>query len=192
MFELANKTENLALIMGNHDYWFAFGIPSPRPKLMSEEELEHQKWNHEKIGKEYRKIAQKWKFVEKLKIDNKKEISFLHYGYDEKKNWFKEYVKDPNVKSLDKLFEGIKSEIIFYGHNHEPSDIIGNCIYVNLGSTGCNNKPEVRVGILNIKEENIELVKIFESYDDDGLMEDFEHRKVPAREFIVRHFITRK
>jgi hypothetical protein len=64
VFELANKTENLALIMGNHDYWFAFGIPSPRPKLMSEEELEHQKWNHEKIGKEYRKIAQKWKFVE--------------------------------------------------------------------------------------------------------------------------------
>lgn len=192
VFELAHSIEELELIMGNHDYWFAFGIPVPQPKLMSDEEVEHQKWNHLQIGEENRIIAQSWKFVIELKLVNDRSITFMHYGYDAKTNWFRGFVKTPNSENLDHLFRGVNSDIIFYGHNHDTSDIQGNSRYVNLGSAGCYDRPEARLGILEVTEDDLILEKLSITYDDDGLMEDFELRKVPAREFITKAFLTRK
>ncbi len=191
VFELANSIKELELIMGNHDYWFAFGIPIPQPKYMSDEEVEHQKWNHKQIGEEKRIIVQSWKFVVELELEHKRKITFMHYGYDEKTNWFRDYVKVPNREKLDVLFKGVDSEIIFYGHNHEASDIRGKSRYVNLGSSGCYNKSEVRLGVLEVKENSLILKKLSVEYNDNGLMEDFEIRKVPARDFITNTFITR-
>lgn len=191
VFELAISTKELELIMGNHDYWFAFGIPNPLPQFMSDEEAAHQKWTHHQIGEEKRVIAQSWKFIVKLDIGNGRNITFMHYGYNEKSNWFKNFVKVPNRENLDLLFEGIDSDIIFYGHHHHDSDIQGNSRYVNLGSSGCYHRSEARLGILEVKESSLELTKLSIEYDDDGLMDDFEIRKVPAREFITKTFLTR-
>jgi putative phosphoesterase len=188
VMQSAINIKNLTLIMGNHDYWYAYGIPKPRPKYMNAEEYDHQLWTHKQIGKDYKSIAQKWNFVEKFK---KNKICFLHYGYDAKKNWFKEYIKNPNSENLEKLFAEIEADIIFYGHNHTASDISGQSRYVNLGSAGCFNKPEVRLGILEVSEYGFTLQKRSIPYQDNGLMEAFEKRKVPAREFITSVFITR-
>ncbi len=190
VFDLAISIEELEFIMGNHDYWFAFGLPAPKPAWMSDEEVKHQKWTHQQIGEEKRDIAKTWKFVDQLKLNNRS-ISFLHYGYDEEKNWFKNFLKTPDSKSLDNLFEGIEADMIFYGHQHLASDFVGNSRYVNLGSAGCYHKSEVRLGILEINGDQIELKKLSIHYEDDNLMEEFEIRKVPARNFITQNFITR-
>lgn len=192
VFDLAMATEELEFIMGNHDYWFAFGIPSPRPPLMSVEEEEHQRWNHQQIGEEKRDLAKSWKFVRQLDFGQGRRVTFLHYGYDEKLNWFKDYIKTPNSKNLDQLFSEFQSDLIFYGHHHEASDFTGNSRYVNLGSAGCFHRSEVRLGILEIFEDRMELNKFSIHYEDNGLMEAFEQRKVPARDFITKNFITRK
>jgi len=134
--------------------------------------------------------VQKWKFVESLYLENQR-ISFLHYGYDEKSNWLKAYVKTPNSENLDHLFNNIETDLLFYGHNHEASDFVGKARYINLGSAGCYHKAEVRIGILEVSENNYSLKKLSIPYEDDGLMEEFEIRKVPARAFIKNTFITR-
>jgi len=191
VFEAAIGVEEMEFIMGNHDYWFAFGLPQPQPKWMSDEELEHQKWNHLQIGEKHRPIAQAWKFIVELPLSNNRKISFLHYGYDEKTNWFKQHIQYPTTEDLNKLFEGITSDFIFYGHNHLASDFSGHARFVNLGSAGCYHKPEVRLGILEVTDDQLTLEKLSVAYDDNGLMEDFERRKVPARAFITSNFITR-
>lgn len=191
VMELATSMEDIEFIMGNHDYWYAFGLPDSNEYGMSDEEVEHQEWTHHQVGVEYRSLAQDWKFVKDVELHNGMSITFQHYGYNEKKNWFKSYIKYPDADSLDQLFDGINSEVIFYGHHHESSDITGNCRYVNLGSAGCHNIPEVRVGILEISDDGIELEKLSVHYDDNGLMEEFENRNVPARDFIKKSFITR-
>lgn len=191
VFELVNSLDNIVLIMGNHDYWFAYGIPFPRPKLMSKEELAHQEWTHLQIGPDKRPIVKKWNFVEELKINERNKITFAHYGYDSSKNWFKNFIPKPTTADLDEMFNEFDSDIIFYGHNHDESDIQGSSRYINLGSTGCYSKAEVRLGILDIINNKVELAKITAPYDDSGLMEDFELRKVPARNFIKQNFITR-
>lgn len=191
VFELALATKELEFIMGNHDYWFAFGIPNPQPKYMSDEEVAHQKWTHNQIGEKFRATVQSWKYKIDLDLGHSQKASFIHYGYDEKLNWFKTFVKKPDPENLKGLFEGLESDIIFYGHNHTASDIQGSSRYVNLGSTGCYNKPEARLGILSVNEKGTELEKLSIEYDDRSLMEDFEKRQVPARDFIKKTFITR-
>jgi predicted phosphodiesterase len=192
VFELAISIKSITFIMGNHDYWFAFGIPDPKPPYMSDEELEHQQWNHSQIGNAYRMVVQKWKFVEELVIDESHKISFTHYGYDAEKNWFKSFVKNPNQENMDVLFQELDSKMIFYGHNHDPSDLTSKARYVNLGSAGCHDKPEVRLGILEISNNQWSLKRLSMPYNDNGLMEEFEIKKVPARDFITRTFITRE
>jgi predicted phosphodiesterase len=155
----------MEFIMGNHDYWYPYGIP----KLMQGEEEAHQKWTHEQIGELYKSDVQKWPFIKEFELSNKRKITFQHYGFDEKTNWFKAHITNPNESDLDTLFEGNNSDIIFYGHNHSASDIIGHCRYVNLGSAGCFNKPEVRLGILEVSETTLKLEKFSFAYNDESI-----------------------
>jgi len=60
-----------------------------------------------------------------------------------------------------------------------------------LGSAGCWDKPVVRLGILESKKKDYFLKKLSVPYQDDGFIEAFEKRKVPARKFILTNFISR-
>jgi hypothetical protein len=70
-------------------------------------------------------------------------------------------------------------------------DIQGKNRYVNLGSVGCYDRPEVRIDILDIAPDEISLEKLSVPYNDNGLMEEYDKRRVPARDFITKTFITR-
>lgn len=60
-----------------------------------------------------------------------------------------------------------------------------------MGSAGCYNKQEVRIGILEVFDLELNLTKLSGPYDDDGFMEEFEIRNVPARAFIKKNVVTR-
>jgi len=113
---------------------------------------------------------------------------FQHYGLDKATNWFKDFIPTPTYNNLDELFKEIEADLIFYGHNHNASDIQGNSRYVNLGSAGSYHKPEVRLGILNISESKLDLEKFSVHYDDSGLLEEFERKQVPARSIFKKAF----
>lgn len=185
--ELSLSIKEMEFIMGNHDYLYPFGIPD----TMSAEEKKHQEWTHEQIGNFYKTSVQKWPFIKEIELSGQRKITLQHYGIDKKTNWFKDHIAVPDESDLDRLFDGNNANIIFYGHNHMASDITGNCRYVNLGSAGCFTKAEVRIGILKISETALNLEKLSVPYDDNGFMEEFEIRQVPAREFIKKHFISR-
>lgn len=191
VIDLSTSVLEMEFIMGNHDYWYGYGLPSPIPEYMNKEEVAHHRWTHKQIGKKYKERVKKWKFIQDLKLGNGTKITFQHYGYDAKRNWFKNHIKYPTGTDLDELFKESNSAIIFYGHNHLASDITGKRRYVNLGSAGCYTKPEVRIGILDVSEKGIALEKLSIPYDDNGLMDDYKKRNVPARAFITKVFITR-
>ena len=136
-------------------------------------------------------MAQDWAFEEKLELRNSKGIVFMYYGLDRKAKWFKSFLKTTTVANLDQLFAEESADLIFYGHQHIASDFTGRSRYVNLGSAGCFDKAEVRLGILHISEDGFKLEKHSLSYDDEGLMEAYDLRQVPARDFIRTNFLTR-
>lgn len=189
--DLALSVKEMEFIMGNHDYWYAYGLPKPIPSWMSKEEVAHQNWTHQEIGPLLKGEVKKWKFSIEIPINENRKVSFQHYALNESRNWFKSILKNPTIKGLDDLFKEVKSEVIFYGHQHKANDTTGKKRYVNLGSAGCFNKPEARIGILEMNTEKIKLTKETLVYEDNGLMEAFEHRQVPARDFIKKVFIKR-
>ena len=183
--------KHLTCVMGNHDYWYVSGLPVTKPNWMSPEEFAHQLWTHSEIGPAYKGVVSEWKFMHTLMI-NEKKITFLHYALNETRNGFKPILKNPTRLALDNLFGPMTADIIFYGHQHIPNDSKGRCRYVNLGCAGCHNKPAVRLGILEIYQGQLKLKKMEVPYYDDGLMDAFELKKVPARAFIKKTFITRE
>lgn len=195
-FELAHSIEEMEFIMGNHDHWFAFGLPAStaeeidnNPQII--EMNKHYKWTYQQIGEAHKNTVKQWPFTKEIKADNGKSIVFQHYGVDSQTNWFKDFVKKPTSTDLDELFKELDAHMIYYGHNHIASDIQGKSRYVNLGSAGSFYKPEVRVGILDLSKEELVLEKLSVHYDDTALLEEFEKKQVPAREIFKRAFINK-
>lgn len=67
------------LVMGNHDEWFAFGLPSPRPTWMGEGELAHQRWVHAQIDAGLRSVVAGWPYKVREEIEGVR-VAFGHDG----------------------------------------------------------------------------------------------------------------
>jgi len=189
--QLALSQKNSSFIMGNHDYWYAYGLPKPIPTYMSKEEVAHQKWTHQQLGDKYKKRVQKWDWSKTIKLSENCILNFRHYGLTPNGKWFKSIIKKPTAVDLDQIFEGVEATHVFYGHTHALLDMKGKRNYFNPGSAGCHNKSQVRLCILEYQNEALNLEYHSLSYDDNGLMEAFKERKVPARDFIQKVFIVR-
>ena len=66
-------------LMGNHDEWFAFGLPKPRPRWMSEGEAEHHRWAHAQLSAKQRDLVRAWPHELVLRVGGKA-VAFVHYA----------------------------------------------------------------------------------------------------------------
>ena len=188
--DLALATSEMDLVMGNHDFWYAFGLPGQRAFGMSVQEVEHQRWTHAQIGPEPKESVKEWPFTRIIKLADIR-IAMRHYGLNQKGNWFQPIIKNPTAHELDELFVDVDAQLVCYGHHHRASDITGRMRYLNLGSAGCYHKSVARAATIELHSGMLHIDKVFLDYEDKNLMSAFDDRKVPARDFIRRVFITR-
>ncbi len=179
---------HLRFIMGNHDEWFAHGLPDPQPAWMSDEEWLHQRWTHRHLTAEMREAVARWPCTLELEL-NRVDVAFCHYPRDPAGTGFVPIVKGPSAADLDSLFQGSHGDVVFYGHHHPRSDVQGRARYVNPGALGCNAPGQARFAMLAVDDDgNWDLSLRSVSCDARDLPHDYEVRKVPARETILRIF----
>lgn len=183
--ELLMSTSGVNLICGNHDAWFSTGLPEPQPPWMSDGELKHHQWVHSCLDPSLRSTVREWPYLIQDVYEGVR-ISFLHYGLTESQVDFRPIVHNPRPVDLDKVFADIKSDLVFYGHKHSPSDLVGTARYVNPGSLGCYSEPIARFAILKCTGRSYELKIRHVPYDDSALFQQFESRDVPDRHFIYK------
>jgi putative phosphoesterase len=188
---LALSTPHMEFVMGNHDYWYAHGLPDPLPDYMHPDEVAHQKWVHAQIGNDYYEAVQQWPFEMIMDMPNGQSLTFVHYALNDQANWFRSFIKNPSGPEIENLFQETKGDIIFYGHDHRPFDYRGTRRYLNPGSAGCFDQPILRLAIMDCTQDAVNISKLEIEYDDKGLMEAFDKRNVPAKAFIRKTFITR-
>lgn len=187
--ELSLSHSKLEYVMGNHDYWFVNGLPENN--WMGPEEIAHQNWTHKQLNDELKKEVAKWPFQIDIQAKEDYKISFLHYALKEDGWDFKSIAREPDEKSMDEVFAEIDANLILFGHHHIYHYFKTQKEYFNPGSAGCWNKPVARLALLQLKAGEMELKRAFVPYKDGAMMEDFDERKVPGRDFIRKIFIPR-
>jgi putative phosphoesterase len=174
------------LIMGNHDAWFANGLPTPQPTWMSDGEVAHQQWTHAQIDPVLQPLVAGWPYVITETIESLS-FTFLHYPLTADAE-FLPIMQQPTVADLDAAFAPYAGELIFYGHHHPPSDVQGRARYVNPGSLGCAPTAVARYCLIGVEDGRWRLSHHQVPYDDAPLYQAFEARAVPERAFLYRAF----
>jgi predicted phosphodiesterase len=218
--DLLLNTPNILLIMGNHDAWFADGLPEPRPSWMSEREYGHQQWTNAAIDPRLRTEMGQWPYLVEQEIEGVR-LTFLHYALAAPGSGFAPIIQHATTEELDGLFEPLTAgvglaparepshvdiragasptpavndspHLIFYGHHHPFSDLQGHARYINPGSLGCYTKAEARYTLVTLQNGISSIEHRSIPYDDTALFEAFQTRNVPERDFICQTFLGRR
>jgi putative phosphoesterase len=176
-------------VLGNHDRWFAFGLPSPRPDWMSFEEVAHQRWTHAQLSADQREKVRRWPYELAMRLGARSAV-FLHYARRPDGEF--DYIADPSAADLDRLFRSVQADLVVFGHDHRLYDLeVRGRRFLDAGSLGCHDRAEARALVLTTAGGDVEVDQLAVPYDDTELLADFERREVPARDFIRRAFIQR-
>lgn len=176
------------LVMGNHDAYFAFGIPQPLPPYMSAGEYQHQLWTHLQVDPQLRIVLAEWPYVIEQEFEGIS-TTFLHYELNETGDDFMRVIPDPAASDLDRLFYHYQSQLLFFGHDHCTSDLQGRMRYTNPGSVGCSAQAVARYVMADFSKGSLTIEHRQVPYDDAELYREFEKRQVPEREFIYQTFL---
>ncbi|MEM7110949.1 MAG: metallophosphoesterase family protein [Chloroflexota bacterium] len=182
----------MEFVMGNHDEWFANGLPKPQPGWMSDGEVEHQNWTHEQIDSALRVVVGQWPYAIRRTF-GQVAVTFAHYGLDPKAKGFAKIVRPATGNHLATTFATERSDLIFYGHDHAVSDLVHDGVrYVNPGSLGCHKKAVARFVTADFSIPDADhpytLTHHAIPYNDRELFYTFEMRRVPQRQFLYRIF----
>lgn len=187
--ELLTARPSTYCLMGNHDEWYAFGLPEPRPEWMGVGEWEHQQWTHAALGDALRPTVAAWPYSTRFDCAAGP-IELLHFPRNPAGDFLTPSAAPKTGEAADGLFGG-GARFIFYGHTHEPADLVGATTrYINPGSLGCAPKPVARIAFLVLHSaEQWDLSSSAIPYDPAELSSEFDKREVPERDFIRRVFM---
>lgn len=178
------------LLMGNHDAWFAFGLPDESTTSMPVAEREHQQWVHAQLDPTLRHAVAAWPYASSLRINGLR-LDFLHYPLTESAEF-----RPPQELSADvaaSLFQLPTSTLVFFGHDHRAWDVTaGTTRFANPGALGCSRDAVARFALVEVEAGGTFSLSFHGApYDPEPLFRALEMRRVPARDFIRRTFLPR-
>jgi predicted phosphodiesterase len=176
------------LLMGNHDAWFAFGLPDESVTWMSAEEREHQDWVHAQLDPTLKQVVAAWPYASSLRIDGLR-LDFLHYPLDNAGDFHAP--QDLTPEGAAALFQLPTSTLVFFGHDHRAWDVTAaGTRFINPGSLGCCRDAVARFVIVEVETGgNYSLSFHGAPYDPRPVFHALESRLVPARDYIRHTFL---
>ena len=78
---------------------------------------------------------------------------------------FKPIVTPPTAEAFDEMFDGVDADAVFFGHKHEPCDLVGKRLYVDVGSVGCHPDPLARAVIIEYDDKQWSYKRVYAPYD---------------------------
>lgn len=184
----------LTCLMGNHEEWFAFGLPEPRPVWMRSGEVRHHAWMHGLLDEQLRAAVAGFEWQLRLDLGGVA-LHLAHYALDARRMpgrpSFVDSLRDPTVGDLDRLFAGVSADIICFGHDHLSHDLRGRAHYATPGPLGCSHDGTARWMLIDDGDGRVEVTWRAPAYDDAPVLAMLAERAVPAHEYIRRVFFGR-
>ncbi len=185
--DLILSTPRIENIKGNHEIYFVNGLLVSPPCYMSPGEVQHHHWTLTCLTEEHKSKIANWPFVVKHEFEGVK-VAFMHSGLGGSGDDIQKIPRNANGADLDKLFAPHVADLVFYGHQHEDSDVQGQARYVNPGSLGCNRVAIARYCMAEFTHGHYQINHRLISFDDEALLNAFEKRQVPDRNLIYKTF----
>lgn len=189
---LLASRKNTTLLLGNHDKDFLYD--DYIAKKLSHVPTEHKRYVFDSLTEDDRRIVDTFPLTTE-RICAGKKIAFTHYAYDkstvaDKKDFFFAWIdQHPTAEFFDKVFDGWDCDAVFFGHKHEPCDIVGKRVYIDVGSVGCHPEPMANGIVIEYDDTAWTYRRISVPYDMDGLRKDME--KMPCGKGIFDFYFLR-
>ena len=165
--ELLLSRKDVTCLLGNHDRDFL--LNQAQVRHLSHVPSEHKEQVFAAVGDAFRQQVKQFPVYITRKCGQSK-IMFCHYAFyplpvSTDEYLFKPIVSPPTAEALDEMFEGVDADAVFFGHKHEPCDIMGKRLYVDVGSVGCHPEPKARAIVIEYDETNWNYQRIYAPYD---------------------------
>ena len=181
---------NLIAVRGNHEKYLLDKMPTeyPNEEQMGLEEMKHHKWEHNLLSAESIDFLRKLPYRVNLECEGYN-LSVMHYCMDYDGHYIN-YKSHPSEDDLKGMFDGVKSDIILYGHDHCRNICKGDKFYINVGSLGCPAKDInlARAGVLKIGKGNIEVETMDVEYDVNSVIDTIDEINYPEADNIKKFF----
>lgn len=182
---------DVTLILGNHDRDFALNQSEAR--YLSHVPTEHKQYVFATLTEEHRKAVSNFPVHVTRKLAGQK-VMFAHYAfvdgpYRPNKFIFKMIAERPTADRFDALFDNADCDAVFFGHKHEPCEVQGSKLYVDVGSVGCHPRPVARAVVINYDDETWTYSRVEVPYDMEQMRRDL--CAVPAGEQLFNFYYLR-
>lgn len=165
--ELLLSFDNVSFTIGNHDRDFAINDDTERK--FSHVPAEHKRQVFDTMSESLRDAVKQFPLylIRKLGRDT---VMFTHYAFKQEpysvQNYpFLPFVAEPTAEQFDERFKGADCDAVFFGHKHEPCDVRGERLYVDVGSVGCHPEPLACGIIIEYDDEHWSYRRVSAPYD---------------------------
>ena len=164
-------SRGVSMLLGNHDKDFLYD--DYIAKELSHVPTAHKRYVFDSLSQSDRALVDSFPMSTE-RISGGKKILFVHYAYDrenfdKQSFWFTPIRHHPTAEEFDEIFDGWDCDAVFFGHKHEPCDIVGKRLYVDVGSVGCHPEPNASGIVIEYDDNAWNYRRISVPYDMEGL-----------------------
>ena len=168
--DLLLSRKDVTLLLGNHDRDFALNQTAVRN--LSHVPAEHKEQVFATLTENQRGIVKNFPLFVTRNCGGAK-IVFAHYAFKPQPfNLevfpFMPLLTEPTAEKFDEIFASLDDmgcDAVFFGHKHEPCDLVGKRLYVDVGSVGCHPDPIARGVVIEYDDNAWTYRRVYAPYD---------------------------
>ena len=166
-FELLCSRKDVTMIVGNHDRDFALDNYYVHP--CSHVPKAHKEYVFANTDARFKqKVLQMPLFV--TRQCGGQTLRFCHYAMvdgvtDISSYPFLSLENFPTREIFDRQYKNVQCDAVFFGHKHEPCDIVGDKIYCCVGSVACHREQLAKAVVIEYDEHSWRYKRVSAPYD---------------------------
>lgn len=179
-------------LLGNHDRDFVMN--DARHRAFSHVAAEHKSYVFRTLEGYRAVVAHFPLFTER--ICGGRKIIFEHYCRlphpTENESPFRTIVQYPTAQIFDEMYANYDADAVFFGHKHEPCDIMGKRLYVDVGSVGCHPEPNACGIVIDYDEAYFSYTRFAVPYDQASVRKKMTDGTLPDGEYLYDFYFAHK
>ncbi len=187
--------KKVTCLLGNHDRDFV--MDNPIAQHLSHVPTAHKQYVFATLTEEHRNVAKNFPLYVERNCGGKR-LLFCHYPLDwqvAKNNPFgKEFpflpiVHEQRADQFDQMTKNLPYDAVFFGHKHEFADVVGERIYVNVGSVGCHPDAWAQGVVIEYDDTSWTYRRVHIPYDMEKIHQAMQ--QIPHGEELYKFYFLR-